>query len=114
MKKILLFVLAVLTGGTLFAPDPVDAADCPLGWSQKVSRKGGASGPSSCLMPTCRAASASAHGHATKYAPDPLCNPVLGPCDWYLVWHYDYVLSGSPTVSCPSDVVNASWSTKSN
>lgn len=114
MLKQLIFVLSLvlLVGGVSFFPEPEAlGASCFSGWSKTVQRKAGnTSYPSTCLMPVCRPASAFAHGHAVKQTQ--IC--LISGCSMITSFHYDYVLGISPTNACPTDVVNASWTTTDN
>lgn len=98
------------------SPEPSPQSCSFAGWSQLAQKKAGLSSyPALCTMPSCRAASAGAHGHTSVSGQDPLCNPVTGAnCGTVLYFHYDYVLSGTPSGACPAAVVNAAWSTSAN
>lgn len=119
IKHLLASILAALIVGGVALADENPAPElesCPLGWSTLAQRKAGLpSYPAYCSMASCRPASASAHGHTSKSGQDPLCNPVTGAnCGSILYFHYDYVLSGTPSGACPADVVAGPWSTSSS
>ena len=88
-----------------------NAQGCSAGLGKRAVKLGGtmAGMPAECAINTCRALTMMTK--ETHTVPDPLCNPVLGPCDPIVVLDFKYQLkSGTlPTNGCPTTINNGPW-----